>query len=268
MNLLNICNKYTEQQLQKNFIKNFGFIKVGLLIFFFIITTINQFTLLTTNKLEFEIEQTLINKFPAKIFLDALITTIFGIISFFFVWWSRGMNFEITSKLLLIIICLLFFFVITQEASGFNRFMEKSRIIKGTSIYNKITTLDISEYITYEKYGDPFVLSCAYFFFFILICICLFIIYKMLKYMVCAHKSLPKNHIKNIGVIFNTTKGNKYLLFSLELLIMIFLNTFPPVVISPVLREETNENRFGFSFVLILGIVLVLHLMLQFVGLL
>jgi hypothetical protein len=161
-----------------------------------------------------------------------------------------------------------FVFIIAQEASGFNRFMEKSNILKGTSIYNKMNNINPKAEKMLENNGDPFVLNSAYFLFFLMISISIFIIIKMIKYMICAHNLLPQYNICNINIIFNTKMGNKYLLFILELLIMISLNMIPPMFISPILRYQTEEKKINFTIILIFLIVVGLHIMLQYLGML
>ena len=266
------CSYYINNtaQISKDFIKNFGYIKIGLLIFFILVSVIYQIMIHRSSN--YDLEKTLINEYPANILSDGLINGIFGILSVLFLWFSRKGSIKGNIYVLFTIFIIIFSFIIAQETSGFNRFMDKKKIIQGTSIYNKISSnaTKTNEY-NLEHNGDPFIISSAYLSLTIILIFIFILIFKMIKQMLCAHKLMPFFHICNITKIFNyaqiKNKSLKYILFIFEIIIVIFINLLPSLFISPYLRHQDKESKLNFNTLFIIVIVLSLHIMCQFLGL-
>ena len=72
--------------------------------------------------------------------LDAFVTGIAGVVSVIFVWLSRRIVFEIPFKGVGLLFLIFFTFTLAQELSGFNRYMDRKKIIKGESIYTKMNS--------------------------------------------------------------------------------------------------------------------------------
>lgn len=266
------CNKYllNTQRLQHKFFKSFLNIKVGLLIFLLIISCIYQILLKKNHK--YKTEETLFNKYPKDIFLDAFVTGIAGVVSVVFVWLSRRMVFEIPFKGVGLLFLIFFTFTLAQEISGFNRYMDRKKIIKGESIYTKMNNISADRAKNIEENGDPFLISCGYFLFCIVFITFAYLVYKMFKYSFCAYKLMPEFNINNIKYLFGTTYGNRYVLFYLEIAIMIIINIIPPLLISPILRKEEKTTlkhkltSYNFVILSIVVIVIILHIMIQYMG--
>jgi hypothetical protein len=267
------CNKYlyNTEKLQKQFIHKFKIIKIGLLIFLIVISIIYQAQIAINKK--HKTEDTLANKYPLNSFFDSLITGFTASLSIIFVWLSRGRSFNLPISALAIVFIIMFIFTLAQEYSGFNRYMDRKHIIEGTSIYARMNNVSKEKAKMIEENGDPFLISCGY-----LLCIIIFLavvyfIYKLFKYSFCAYKLMPQFNIGNIKVIFNTTRGNKYLLFALEILVMIIINLIPPMFISPYFRKDLEFNlkhqfsSYNITIISIILIVIFLHIMIQYIGL-
>lgn len=217
---------------------------------------------------------TLLHLEPSKIFLDAIITGVFGVLTIIFLALSRngfGYFTSISVKTCLLVFTILFLFALAQEGSGLNRYLDKSELLNDRGIYYKyykkhgITQQEIDNL---EFGGDPFLKTVSYLFLIFIFIFVFYFIWKIINIAAYAYK----NDIASINTIFtvnvsDSSKGMKIFLFIIEAIIAIGFN-FIPVLISPIIRGEEKKIKLTMSTFGMLFIIVSLHIILQILGLL
>ena len=275
MNSLNEDDNNTEKNNLHYFEKNLKLIKGGLILFLIIVSF--GYHLLYKN---IEIAHTLLHKQTLKILIDSFIGGIFGVITVYFIWFSRN-KFSFTTIPLFtsfIVFIILFLFNLAQEGSGLNRYLDKNNLLNKKGLYyneyiNSYKNDDdkkkiINEINDLEENGDPFEKVSLYIFYIFIFLIILFLSFKMFKYAINNYKF---NHFINIPILFhiNMNKNIKLIifLFIIEFIIIIGLNSIP-IILSPIIRGEEKKIKFNFSSLFLIFIIILLQLMFQLVGLL
>jgi len=259
------------KHLQHKFEKSLIAIKGSLLVFLTIATAMYHFLY---NKVKDA--QTLLHLEPSKIFLDATITGILGVITVIFISISRnGFSYftSISWKNCLLIFVILFMFGLAQEGSGLNRYLDKTELLNDQGLYYKyylkhgITQKEID---AMEFGGDPFLKTVSYLFILFILLFVFSYVFKIVNTAICAYKSggtfTKFSKIFAIGISSDSV-GLRGFLFTLEALIAIGLN-FIPVLISPIIRGEEKKIKITTSTYGLLFIIVMLHLILQVLGML
>jgi len=256
---------------QHKFEHNLLYIKGGLIIFMILITCVYTFLYNSTKTAWTYIHDT---STLHKVGLDALVAGLFGILSFAVLVLSRtgSISYLLSKKQLttiIIIFCVLALFNIAQETSGLNRALDMSDILEGKSPYYD---LYIKNGVTNEELAllsappHPFYESISYLFIIIILLLILIGSFNIIKYTLCNAKYFPINNINKLFGFKQTNNSSKYILFALEVLLIVTIN-FIPVIISPIIRGESKKISIkGFSTYFMLGVIFVLQFMFQYIG--
>ena len=227
---------------------------------------------------------TLLNTGSGRLTLlyDILCTSMFGVLSAMFVIWSRSGTsalFKPSSFAVYgIVAFILGLFCFSEEASGFNRYLDRQDILNHQGIYYNLDNNPLNPANTnpsgyydpestdvLESGGDPFTMSMSYFFMIIVIGFVLYQVAGMIKVAVCGYTSgaFPIGKILN-GLISSSTIG-----FIIEILIVGILNAIPPLV-SPIIKKQQstlNSKSVGTAGIIMI-IVMLLQTLFQFSGML
>jgi hypothetical protein len=252
----------------ENFTKSIGGLKVGLIIFFLLVTVVYQ------RKFKKDKAATTFfgdTKTKPRIYGEAALAGLFGVVSMLYIMASRqslglvGKHF----KTLVIVFFILALFALAQESSGFNRYQTQDETAKGEGPYAEIegtkdNPVAQMQYKQRETGGDPFVLSVAYACLGLVMIGVVWNILKMSKYTVQGAIS-GENSIGDSGAGFG--KMSPYLGFLLELLALAVLNSIAPWSAAKVRGEAIDQGKHK-TIMFIAFVAVVLHIMLQYTGML
>ncbi len=272
--------------------------KGGLLGILIIVSIVYQFLYSNTNH-----AVTLVNSAEgkARVFGDASITAVCGILSAMFVIWSRSGSSAVFTmgslQTYLIVGLILAMFNFAQEASGLNRYLSKDDIVKGEGLYYELDVAknpminadadadaeaeteaevkpehnnklieklsNIQQLSDIENGGDPFITSISYLFMITVTILTCVYIFSMIKTTLCGFTSgyTDLANTKIMGGIW------PYLGFFIELLIVGGLNFIPPLV-GPYIRGEPITTQSIVMGLFIMFIAISLQIMFQYSGVL
>jgi hypothetical protein len=244
----------------KSFEFAFLLVKVGLLMILLISTITYQY-----NYGNVSYAQTYFgggSQYAWRPIVDGLITAILGGISVAVVIKGRGQSLKKWWPTVLLVMAVLGVFVISQESSGFNRYMAKTEIANGQSNYYTIDSqsgTSSQQIANVEQGGDPFINSFSNTIIIMMAIVGIICIGIMLKSTWTGFKS---GEFKISDIDFKIPGG-----FKLEWLLMVGLNTLAPML-SPLIRGESfNTSSTWTNVALFFVISLFLHVMFQYNGL-
>lgn len=222
-----------------------------------------------------------------KVIIDAMLTGVIGVISVMAVFGLRKLDlFDANAtKTYMSVFSIMFLFNIAQESTGFNKFLEKSDIVKGNSLYGTIignnqsnfTPEEITEHklrseklASLEKATDPFIISFTNLCIAVVVIGAIVFIAKMM-YAASAGADFQKNSIGSIDYLFggdllSSLLGKNTLMFVLETVLVIGgFNFFAPIV-GKLIRKESFTGSAMITPVAVFFIAIILQIMLQYVG--
>lgn len=241
---------------KKDFLNSLSTAKIGLIVFFILITIIYQlkFHTITPANTFFGHKKT-----TGIVISDSIITGFLGVLSVIIVILCRSgyTNLLTHWKAYLVVFIILFLFNLAQESSGLNRYLAESETAQGLGPYaeldDTLTPEGRAKFKATNKEGDFFISAIAYTCALILIFLILYFSYSMIKASYHGYKS-GENNIPNLW------------LFSIELFLVVILNGLAPVI-STKLRGENYSRTKASVIVFICILVIIIHLMFQYNGL-
>ena len=257
----------TKSNYHTDFKNSLGIAKVGLILFFILITIVYQakFHKIQSANTFFGNPST-----KWKIILDGVITGVLGVLTSLFVMASRyGLEDALKKwKTYLVIFIILFLFGISQESSGLNRYLAKAETAEGKGPYAELDGTTTEEgkiaFKSQEQSGDYFLTAIAYTSMFLVF---IFVSYQVSKMFKATGQGFTsgENNIAKSKAGFG--KLSPIAGFGLELLVVAGLNALAPVI-STKLRGEAFSPSKGVIISMTFVIAIILQFMLQYTGML
>lgn len=248
-----------------DFTNSLGILKIGLITFFIVVTIVYQLKFRNIQQANTFFGQ---KNTTMKVILDSITAGLIGIFTIFIVVSFRIGSSHIFSqwKACLIVFIILFLFNLALESSGLNRWLAESETAKGEGPYAVLdgtTTPEGREkFNNINKQGDFFITALAYTCLVFVAFIILYYTYRMIK----ATYINYKNNLFPIKSTPSVLGMSPYIVFILELLLVVVLNSTAPVISPKIRGEQYTRTTIGVVIVIAI-IVFSIHIMFQYNGL-